>query len=703
MPLNFSLPTFRPCRAYRQGPTHGPPERSPRPGRTCRRPACLAGSSTARAGLAALACVALVCFAAPAHAQTTIWTATLTVGSADSTHSNGYNNGGRFSRPIADFGTLTDGDFEAAGTTYTIETLRWGTGGGSGDEDGSLFFEVHTGVPAPAVYNTWTLHIGTDQFAFSDASLGVDEANQFKWANAYDPDDSAKPTPPALNATVAVKITASSPTNNAPNFSDTTLTRSIAENTVPDTNIGTPIPEASDADGDPLTYSLEGTHEASFNFDTSARRISTKTGVAYDYEDTSSYSVTVRVHDSKGGTDTVDVTISLTDENEPPAAPGNSAPVFSDATLTREVDENTVANVNIGDVIPAATDADNDDLAYSMEGPDAASFNFDVSARQISTKDGVTYDFEATKNSYSVAIRVSDGTDSDTVEVTIDVTDVLERPDAPARPTVVATMGSNTSLDVSWTVPNNDGRPDITGYDLQWRPATTNTWTDGPQGVTGTSAKITGLRADRRYRVRVRARNNERSGPFSGASPFVSTNSPSLHVPATREVPADWPLKPAALGVGDKFRLLFVTGERYRLFTQNLDFSTRLSAPKLRAVTPISSAMPALSHRLPVPITAARSSTQAPPPATRVFPCTGSAGRRLQTTTRTCTTGAGIPTSRDSPMEPQRRDRETVDAWPMGVKCRAEAMTTTMSARIESWRVSRGVQGLKSKTHILVS
>ena len=208
---------------------------------------------------------------------------------------------------------------------------------------------------------------------------------------------------------------------------------------------------------------------------------------------------------------------------------GNNAPVFSATTLTREVAENTGPNLNIGDVIPAATDADNEDLTYSMEGPDEAAFNFDVSSRQISTTAGVTYDFEATKNSYSVTIRVSDGIDSATVEVTIDVTDVLERPDAPARPTVVATANSNTSLDVSWTVPNNDGRPTITGYDVQWRPATTNIWTDGPQGVTGTSAKITGLRADRRYRVRVRAVNHERSGPFSGARPPLSAPTRRRH------------------------------------------------------------------------------------------------------------------------------------------------------------------------------
>ena len=112
----------------------------------------------------------------------------------------------------------------------------------------------------------------------------------------------------------------------------------------------------------------------------------------------------------------------------------NDAPVFSDATLTRSVAENSAANVNVGTVIPEATDADvGATLEYSMEGADAASFNFNVSTRQITTKSGVHYDFEA-KRSHSVTIKVSDGTDSDTVAVTINVTDQADTGDSSLNP-----------------------------------------------------------------------------------------------------------------------------------------------------------------------------------------------------------------------------------------------------------------------------
>ena len=109
--------------------------------------------------------------------------------------------------------------------------------------------------------------------------------------------------------------------------------------------------------------------------------------------------------------------------------------------------EHTAAATNIGAVIPEATDADSGDtLTYSMEGPDAASFNFNASTRQITTKAGVTYDHEA-KSSYSVTIKVDDGHGGmDTVAVTITITDVDEPPSAPAAPTVSPTSGSTTSL-----------------------------------------------------------------------------------------------------------------------------------------------------------------------------------------------------------------------------------------------------------------
>ena len=212
----------------------------------------------------------------------------------------------------------------------------------------------------------------------------------------------------------------------------------------------------------------------------------------------------------------------------------NSPPVFPQASLTRAFDENTAANVNIGAATPAATDADvGDSLTYSMEGTDAALFNFNVTTRQITTKTGVTYDFE-TKSGYSVTIKVDDNNGgSDTVDVTINLNDVDEPPTAPAAPAVAATSGSTTSLDVSWTAPENSGKPAITSYDLQYREGASGSFTDGPQDVTGTSTTIAGLNSGTSYQVQVRATNDE------GDSGWSDSGSGSTSAPLVAETTRD--------------------------------------------------------------------------------------------------------------------------------------------------------------------
>ena len=59
---------------------------------------------------------------------------------------------------------------------------------------------------------------------------------------------------------------------------------------------------------------------------------------------------------------------------------------------------------------------------------------------------------------------------TDTIAVTINVTDELEPPLAPAAPSV--SSAGATSLNVRWSAPNNAGRPGITGYKVQYRQGT---------------------------------------------------------------------------------------------------------------------------------------------------------------------------------------------------------------------------------------
>ena len=236
--------------------------------------------------------------------------------------------------------------------------------------------------------------------------------------------------------------------NRAPVFSDgESTTRSVAENTGSGVNIGTAV-SATDADDDTLTYTLSGTDAASFSIVSTTGQLKTK--ATLDYETKTSYSVTITVSDGNL-TDTISVTVNVTDVDETPT---NNAPVFTEGDRTsRSIAENTGLGVNIGNAV-SATDADEDTLTYTLSGnPDAASFSINSTSGQLRTKSALDYE---TKTSYSVTISVSDGSLTDTISVTINITDVDETPavttkdtDKPNKYQPVFTEGDSTTRTVA--------------------------------------------------------------------------------------------------------------------------------------------------------------------------------------------------------------------------------------------------------------
>ena len=186
----------------------------------------------------------------------------------------------------------------------------------------------------------------------------------------------------------------------------------------------------------------------------------------------------------------------------------NQLPVFPSVTAVRNVPENTPTNLPIG--LPVhATDTDDDSLTYSLSGDDAPSFAFDTGSGQLSTSRSL--DFE-TKNTYQVTISVDDGHGgSDSVAVTIQVTDVNEPPDQMARPT-----GEDgfEQITVTWKPASNTG-PSISSYDVQYRIRETETADITSFGPTITTGVINQLVRGSYYEVQVRATNAEGAGQWS--------------------------------------------------------------------------------------------------------------------------------------------------------------------------------------------
>ena len=147
----------------------------------------------------------------------------------------------------------------------------------------------------------------------------------------------------------SVEVTTS--TNQAPTFNEgSSTTRRIEENTTGTQDIGNPI-IATDSDGGTLTYRLEGTDQTSFAIN--GNQLQTQSGQTYDYEEKNRYEVIVRVEDNQGGSNTIEVTIHLNDEQEPPetpASPSVSAASSTSLTVTWTEPTNTGPDIDDYDV-----------------------------------------------------------------------------------------------------------------------------------------------------------------------------------------------------------------------------------------------------------------------------------------------------------------------------------------------------------------
>ena len=129
------------------------------------------------------------------------------------------------------------------------------------------------------------------------------------------------------SSSVRVQIKGWENPNSAPTFDDGTSTSREFNETIGDatvttaSDIETPIAATDTNTGDTLEYSLGGTDAAKFGIVTTSGQIQTKVGEKYSYETDTSYAVTVTVDDNNGGSDSIDVTLDVADQNEPPIRP----------------------------------------------------------------------------------------------------------------------------------------------------------------------------------------------------------------------------------------------------------------------------------------------------------------------------------------------------------------------------------------------
>ena len=269
------------------------------------------------------------------------------------------------------------------------------------------------------------------------------------------------------------KVQARRGSNNAPVFPDQdpdmpndqseTAARMVAENTPAGMAIGDPV-AAEDTDGDILTYTLTGNNADDLDIDWATGQIMTKG--ALDHETGGgTLTVIVRATDPAGvpqaqtadgdNSDTIAVTITVTDVGEPPAVSGVAEATFQE-------DAGDIATVL---ATYSATDPDTGAPmpTWSVAGDDGSKFNIVAGALTFKAQP----DFEAptdanTDNVYEVTVRAADG-DGNRGEMAVKVTVENEEEEG-----TVSLSRTQIRVGVPVTASLSDPDGSISGLTWQW-------------------------------------------------------------------------------------------------------------------------------------------------------------------------------------------------------------------------------------------
>ena len=258
------------------------------------------------------------------------------------------------------------------------------------------------------------------------------------------------------DTTQPVAITVTNVNDNTPSFTSNASV-SVAENQRVDSVVYTAM--ATDADGDDLSYSLSGTDAALFTIDSNTGAVSFIASPDFENPDDAGgnnvYDITVTASDGDNSTNH-DVTITVTNVND-------NTPSFTSDAIVNVAENQTLAYTAV------ATDADGDDLSYSLSGTDAALFTIDSNTGAVSFI--ASPDFEdpgdvGGDNVYDITVTASDDDNSTNHDVTITVTNVNDNTPSFISATSVSVAENQPVDSVVYTAMATDADGDVLSYSL---------------------------------------------------------------------------------------------------------------------------------------------------------------------------------------------------------------------------------------------
>ncbi|MDW3192400.1 MAG: cadherin domain-containing protein [Cytophagales bacterium] len=198
--------------------------------------------------------------------------------------------------------------------------------------------------------------------------------------------------------------------NTAPEIADQSFTTD--ENPLNDASIGQV--EASDADNDELTYSIvSGNEDGAFSLSSSGE-LTIADSTLFNFENVTSYSLTVAVDDSKERSEAV-VTVNISDINDTPTVTDQAFNLI----------ENPSNGIEIGQIV--ASDEDEDELSFTLSSGNENDAFALSSSGILSVQDSTFFNFEST-TSFSLTVVVSDGEVTASATITVNLEETNDAP-----------------------------------------------------------------------------------------------------------------------------------------------------------------------------------------------------------------------------------------------------------------------------------
>ena len=321
---------------------------------------------------------------------------------------------------------LSSSTFEVAENTTAVATIT----ATDADGDDDFTFSLTNTTDA----NLFTIDPTSGALAFNSAP-DFETPQDANADNTYELELSVSDG--AYTTTQAISVSVTNVNDVAPSFAATTDSSSVSENTSGVVYTAS----ATDIEGDSVSYSLAGTDSTHFTIDSSNGELSLASALDFenpaDHNTNNDYELEITASDGTNSA-SLALTVSVQDLND-------NTPSFAAASETIQVPENTSGTVYTA----AATDLDaTDTITYSLSGTDSSYFTIDPTSGALAFINSPDYENpqdQGANNVYELSIIASDGANSASLALSIEILNTSERP-----PEITQLIGGDQAIDFTF-------------------------------------------------------------------------------------------------------------------------------------------------------------------------------------------------------------------------------------------------------------